>query len=365
MVAVFLLPHQLTQPAQLRLILHRTFTFRATSLVRPLERLLSIPLFYYIQQQANFSQISQSSPHYQTSLTMTSTQQPTSYPIQRPYSQAYTTPPNSQGSPQHFLHQPPQQYVPQQSPLDPSQTPTNVSPTSPSQALNYPAFNLPLANRQSRPPKSPMYIPAALRPTERQHRPSPLTPPRSLHGSTDSLDTKDPKRPISRRSTTDSKKKSTLGQQSEAASPTTDVPISTSDLQPVTGPPTRAHWKPDINASICDDPICPKRFGLWERRHHCRHCGNVFCADHSKLQIPLDQEAEFHPEGMLCRACGHCIGQYEKWVEERRERAEMGDEETHSTPVKAVLPRGGSGKVAEGRGSMAQSLTRDWNWSTF
>ena len=290
---------------------------------------------------------------------MTSTQQPTSYPILRPHTQAYTTPPNSQGPPQHFLHQAPQQYAPQyqNSPLDPTQTPITLSPTSAQQA-----FNLPLANRQLRPPKAPMYVPAALRPTERQHRASPLTPPRSLHGSTDSLDTHDQKRPMSRRSTTESKKKSILGQQNDTSSTTISIP--TLDLPPVTGPPTRAHWKPDTNATLCDDPICPKRFGLWERRHHCRHCGNVFCGEHSQLQVPLDQDAEFHPEGELCRACGHCIGQYERWIEERRERAEHGDD-APSAPVKAVLRRGGSGKVTEGRGSMAQSLTRDWNWSTF
>lgn len=286
--------------------------------------------------------------------------QPTNYPISRPHEQAYVTPPNSQGHSQQFPQQYPQHYPPQSSPLDPSQTPGSLSPISPSHA-----FGLPLANRQLRPPKAPMYIPAALRPTERPYRPSPLTPPRSVHGSTDSLDKTNQSRPVSRRSTADSKKEETLGKVSEAESPLDSIPIPTQDLPSITGPPTRTHWKPDFNALICDDAICQKRFGLWERRHHCRHCGNVFCGEHSGWQVPLDQDAEYHPEGAECRACKYCSGQYDTWVEERRQRAEAGEPTTATTPVKAVLSRSGSGKAQESRGSIAQSLTRDWNWSTF
>lgn len=293
------------------------------------------------------------------------TTQSTSFPTPRPpHAQAYNTPPNSQGYQQQFPHQLPQQLLqqfppqhpPQFPPMDPSQSPANLSPTSPSNT-----FNLPLANRQLRASKSPMYVPAALRPTERQHRPSPLTPPRSVHGSTDSLDNSDPHRPISRRSTTDNMTKATLGKVSEDEPPPTPIPIE--DLPNVTGLPTREHWKPDANASICDAPVCQKRFGLWERRHHCRHCGNVFCGEHSGRQIPLDQDAEFHPKGAHCRACGHCWSAYANWVEERRERADSGESTVASTPAKAT---GRGGKSPEGqKPSIAQSLTRDWNWSTF
>ncbi|KAL6720543.1 hypothetical protein ACLMJK_002467 [Lecanora helva] len=300
------------------------------------------------------------------------TSQPTSFPIPGSDMQAYTTPPNSQPYPQQFppkYSQPlapqyPAQYNQMYSSAQPSVT---SSPTSPPNL-----FDLPLANRQPRQPKSPLYVPAALRPTERQHR-TPLTPPRSVHGSTDSLDNSaDPNRPISRRST-DSKRKGILRRTNVADPSPPAVTIPTDDLPTVTGPPTRSHWKPDSTSPICDAPVCQKRFGIFERRHHCRHCGNVFCGEHSIWQIPLDQDAEYHPGGAQVRSCGHCWGQYGQWVEERRERKERkergeGDDEeedSKTTPVKAVLPRGGSGKVQEGRGSLAQSLTRDWNWSTF
>ena len=310
------------------------------------------------------------------------TTQPTSFLTARP-SQTYTTPPNSQphqqftpqyppNLPQQQLQQPSSQF-PQPnstgfSAMDASsqtpQTPTNISPVSPPNPGTFP--NLPLANRQLRPPKSPMYVPAALRPTERPHRPSPLTPPRSIHGSTDSLDNAE-NRPTSKRSTTNSSAlQNALGKLSEDE--TQSLPIPTADLPEVTGPPTRKHWKPDANATICDAPVCQKHFGLFERRHHCRHCGNVFCGEHSEWTIPLDQNADFHPDGVIERACGHCWGEYGRWVEERREMAQAEAEEdggelgrTSSKPINK-----GNTKSPEGhKGSIAQSLTRDWNWSTF
>ncbi|CAL8574658.1 Zn finger protein [Xanthoria parietina] len=125
-----------------------------------------------------------------------------------PSAPAYTTPPNSQGV--HTNHHGLQQFSPSDSATS---TPVDQSPLSPNPS-NFPT--LPLSGRQLRPPKSPMYVPAALRPTERPHRPSPLTPPRSLHGSTDSLDrTGGESRPVSRRSTASTRKRITLNQVAE------------------------------------------------------------------------------------------------------------------------------------------------------
>ncbi|KAL2038840.1 hypothetical protein N7G274_008362 [Stereocaulon virgatum] len=305
---------------------------------------------------------------------------PTSFPTAR-QSQAYT-PPNSQPNqqiiphypsnfPQRLPQQPPQflQQFPQQHPSglpamdsssQTSQTPMNLSPASPSQPSVF--QNLPLANRQLRPPKSPMYVPAALRPTERRNRPSPLTPPRSIHGSTDSLDNAE-NRPASKRSTTNSSAlQSALGKLSEDEPSAPSIP--TADLPEVTDPPTRKHWKPDASATVCDAPVCQKYFNLFERRHHCRHCGNVFCGEHSLWTIPLDQNADFHPEGFTCRSCGHCWGEYGRWVEERREMAQEGDRGEVSKSSSRPINKGGKGPEGQ-RGSIAQSLTRDWNWSTF
>ena len=307
------------------------------------------------------------------------TTQTTHFPATHP-AQAYTTPPNSQGyqpyPPQLPYLQQPQQYPPQFPPMESSSTPTptpptNISPTSPSAFTNANP-SLPLANRQLRHPKSPMYIPAALRPTERPHRASPLTPPRSVHGSTDSLAAEDrpAARPLSRRSTDHLKKAAGTNTLADLTEGTPDLnaeaeeepAIPTSDLPAVTDPPTRSHWKPDSNAPICDAPVCAKHFSLFERRHHCRHCGNIFCAEHSSWTIPLDQDANFHPKGAVCKGCGHCWGEYNRWIDERAQgNFGGGISRTESTPIQAKKPAQAGGQ----RNSIAQSLSRDWNWSTF
>ncbi|KAL8860858.1 MAG: hypothetical protein Q9178_002888 [Gyalolechia marmorata] len=281
-----------------------------------------------------------------------------------PSAQAYTTPPNSHGV--NAIHHGLQQFSPSESALN---TPTDQSPLSPSNSSNFSA--LPLTGRQLRPPKSPMYVPAALRPTERPHRTAPLTPPRSLHGSTDSLDrTGLESRPVSRRSTASTRKRITLKQVAEdeaSINNNDDNEEDDSDLPPVEGTPTRAHWKPDANAPICDAPTCHKSFNLFERRHHCRHCGHVFCNTHSQHKLPLDHNAEFHPEGTPSRACRHCLDRYRLWRAQRSSRNNSLTSAATAMPMGTPIP--GMGGVGNGtevhKGSVANSVPRDWNWSTF
>lgn len=279
-----------------------------------------------------------------------------------PTVQAYTTPPNSHGI--HAVQNGLQQYSPSDSTAN---TPMNQSPLSPHHPSN---FALPLTGRQLRPSKSPMYVPAALRPTERPHRASPLTPPRSLHGSTDSLDRAGESRPASRRSTTSTKRRGPLGKvtEDEAATITSEADDDDDEnFPPVEGAPTRQHWKPDSQASICDAPVCHKSFNLFERRHHCRHCGHVFCNEHSSYKTPLDHNAEFHPDGTWGRTCQHCWDRYCAWRVSRTSRANSITSSATATPVGTPIPgMGGGGPGIEvHKGSVASSVPRDWNWSTF
>ncbi|KAL9015502.1 MAG: hypothetical protein Q9185_007099 [Variospora sp. 1 TL-2023] len=283
-----------------------------------------------------------------------------------PTSQAYTTPPNSHGV--HTAHNGLQQLSPSDSAAN---TPTTQSPLSPHHPSDFSV--LPLTGRQ--PPKPPLYIPAALRPTERPHRPVPLTPPRSLHGSSESLDRATESRPASRRSTAstthlrhgplsqlpEDEPTSTTALQSSASS------ISSESFPPIEGAPTRHHWKPDSHAPVCDAPTCHRSFNLFERRHHCRRCGHVFCDEHSAHRVPLDHEAEFHPEGAWSRACQHCWDRYRVWRLERTSRANSITSSlataTPGTPIPGTGPGGG---VGEGmKGSVPNSVPKDWNWSTF
>jgi hypothetical protein len=111
-------------------------------------------------------------------------------------------------------------------------TPNNSSPTSP--RAYAPPF-LPAHTRQLRPPKSPLYVPAVLRPTDppkKAVKPSPLTPPSSRHNSFDPFENA---RALSRRSTGESGKFD--------LSTTVETECSTEGLGKVTALPTREHWK--------------------------------------------------------------------------------------------------------------------------
>ncbi|MCJ1232540.1 hypothetical protein MMC14_000493 [Varicellaria rhodocarpa] len=238
-----------------------------------------------------------------------------------------------------------------------SPTPTNVSPTSPRHSSLL--LHLPLATRQLHPPKSPMYVPAVLRPTERPYRPSPLTPPRSVHGSTDSLLGDHGSLPQSRTSAPNGNNEAESERDPQGE-------ILLEELGEVTGMPTREHWKPDANATICDAPICHKSFNLFERRHHCRRCGHVFCNSHSHHIVPLDQDAEFHPNGIGSRACKHCWDQYRLWKANRSSRTNSissGNLILPGTP--AIGMAKGRDTLDEQKSPVANSVPRDWNWSTF
>ena len=85
-------------------------------------------------------------------------------------------------------------------------------------------------------------------------------------------------------------------------------------------PPTMDHWIPDSKRNSCR--YCHKPFTLWERKHHCRHCGDIFCQDHLRHWLYLDSQANFiminelnhgglNDGGTLCKICDDCLVEYE------------------------------------------------------
>ena len=56
---------------------------------------------------------------------------------------------------------------------------------------------------------------------------------------------------------------------------------------------TLPKWQPDSEVSQC--PICGTTFGLWYRRHHCRKCGRVVCANCSPHRITIPRQFIVHP----------------------------------------------------------------------
>ncbi|ORX47766.1 hypothetical protein DM01DRAFT_1377108 [Hesseltinella vesiculosa] len=79
----------------------------------------------------------------------------------------------------------------------------------------------------------------------------------------------------------------------------------------VTGPPSQYHWKHDRDGPQCAHPNCSRKFGLFERRHHCRKCGDIYCSLHCSNYLRLDQNSDFHPEGYLSRGCDLCAAEWQ------------------------------------------------------
>lgn len=239
-------------------------------------------------------------------------------------------------------------------------TPQGSSPTSPRSSLSHAAVH----TRQLRPLKSPLYVPAVLRPNQpsRKIKTNPLTPD-STQGSFESAG-------LSRSDSGDSGKWG-LGM-------IVETEWSVKDLGEVTDVPSKDHWKPDSEATLCDAASCTRTFSYFTRRHHCRRCGNIFCDAHSPYLIPLDQNASFHPFGHPSRACDFCWGEYKSWRIARGSRAgSRADSEDGTTaddaatPVISCAPKklldklAGVGMVGGQPESVAASVPKDWNWSTF
>lgn len=137
--------------------------------------------------------------------------------------------------------------------------------------------------------------------------------------------------------------------------------------------------QPDSCVSNCDAATCNKPFSLFERRHHCRRCGKIFCGAHTPFSIPLDQHARFHPDGTYSRACDMCWSEYRTWQTDRCSRANsVCSHETTEPATTPVINLSGSSRNAipsstvsgvglgvPKMGSVAGSVPRDWVWSTF
>lgn len=246
---------------------------------------------------------------------------------------------------------------------------SSTSPTSPRMTdLNQP-YN-PNPAKQLRPLKSPLYVPAVLRPTEHFPVMSPMTPPKSTRGSLENLE---------------GRNESHI-QQSDLDMYLSQIQTDDEELGNVTGPPKQDHWKPDQASTSCDSPQCKSTFNLFVRKHHCRHCGHIFCSTHSSQVIPLDQEAKFHPDGLQVRACETCHRQYQRWDTARsmiRKNSDgsAGSEDSksyksipslpqlpgHRRMMSAAITAKGGPQQQQGQlsSSMANSVPKDWAWSTF
>eukprot|EP00755_Sulcionema_specki_P020959 Sspe_Gene.12857::Locus_4405_Transcript_1_1_Confidence_1.000_Length_878::g.12857::m.12857/K07208/RHEB; Ras homolog enriched in brain len=68
----------------------------------------------------------------------------------------------------------------------------------------------------------------------------------------------------------------------------------------------RPIWRRDEEATHCED--CSAEFSFFNRRHHCRHCGEVFCNKCSSERRVLRPEMGYDKEAQrVCRSCAKQI----------------------------------------------------------
>jgi rabenosyn-5 len=70
---------------------------------------------------------------------------------------------------------------------------------------------------------------------------------------------------------------------------------------------TRKHWQRHGPNDACSEPMCGKRLTSTNGSVNCRHCGKLFCDEHTMYQMKLSRSAQHEPvRGFWCRVCETC-----------------------------------------------------------
>ncbi|KAI7868911.1 hypothetical protein BDF14DRAFT_1789277 [Spinellus fusiger] len=148
------------------------------------------------------------------------------------------------------------------------------------------------------------------------------------------------------------------------------------------------HWRPDSSTNVCTYPGCPIIFGLFNRRHHCRCCGDIFCTMHCSNYLRLEEEVRPHLASRFSRGCTLCVEQYlqEKHPIKEKVSSVESSEMKRRPSIMTLQPQAMEGVMELGREDIVQtssllvpkgdlrqnlfdpiasSVPADWNWATF
>lgn len=75
---------------------------------------------------------------------------------------------------------------------------------------------------------------------------------------------------------------------------------------------SRDFWMPDQSCRVCYD--CDSQFTIFNRKHHCRLCGRVFCARCTANSVPAQSgdQSTSREECEKIRVCNYCFKQWEQ-----------------------------------------------------
>ena len=122
---------------------------------------------------------------------------------------------------------------------------------------------------------------------------------------------------------------------------------------------TTKHWVPDDSRNACFD--CAAKFNLFDRRHHCRHCGEIFCFRHLRRYLYLNSQAHFiigaTGLGRLAKVCDSCLDKYEELLLSGSGSLGVEEEENAQNT--------GNNTTNGGIENNGGGLPEDWYWSSF
>ncbi|KAK7294528.1 hypothetical protein RJT34_17417 [Clitoria ternatea] len=77
---------------------------------------------------------------------------------------------------------------------------------------------------------------------------------------------------------------------------------------------SRDFWMPDQSCRVCYE--CDSQFTLFNRKHHCRHCGRIFCAKCTTNTVPTPSSSQRDSRDELekIRVCNYCYKQWEQGI---------------------------------------------------
>jgi hypothetical protein len=258
-----------------------------------------------------------------------------------------------------------------------NQSLNNVVPQDPSTNVSTTGFNKPTKQlHQIKELRNPMYTPAVLRVTQ------------SMHDGESPFD-------HLQKSMTSSSQNSISSMDSNQ-SQDSNTKVNPGSLgsrnydEVLRAPPTRRHWVKDESVMKCSIVTCPKVFNFFERRHHCRKCGRIYCKEHTSHYLYINHLAQFTTggRGTLCKVCDLCIEDYNQFI-----KNEFGISNTtkHVTqpPVVGTEPQVSKTKKMEfkpvnkklnlsstqrtgpsesherGNDQLVGSVPANWSWSSF
>lgn len=109
----------------------------------------------------------------------------------------------------------------------------------------------------------------------------------------------------------------------------------------------RSHWVPKSTRSSCSN--CRRSFRLWNKKHHCRFCGEVVCRNCSTQRILIQRKT--------LRSCDACVSVNVQSISELSRRNSMTDLSVESQ--RSIVNGNGAGRKSDGallRKSMQQQL---------